>query len=135
METIPIPAMATAARRKLSALASLSLKKAEQRLDLQHGFCHRITDLAPHGKTAKLTTKLEEWWDLDFQAFRTEVKKQFKQDIPLTDRDAWEKLFTEQQARVEALSAEIAVNEREIDDLVYALFELTAEEIALIEAQ
>jgi hypothetical protein len=38
----------------------------------------------------KLNQKLTAWWDLDFPAFRAEIQKVFKRDIPLKDRDDWE---------------------------------------------
>lgn len=50
------------------------------------------------------------------------------------DRGEWEAYLSENAARVRALSDTIATAEREIDDIVYGLFDLTPEEIALLEA-
>jgi hypothetical protein len=41
----------------------------------------------------KLTDRLREWWNLDFKSFRAEIKKTFKADIPLKQRDEWENSF------------------------------------------
>ena len=83
---------------------------------------------------AKLSRKLEEWWTLSFSDFRDEVKRVFRTEIPVKERGQWETYLAEQGDRVRALSAEIEAAEREIDGIVYRLFDLTGEEIALLEA-
>lgn len=134
IEILPVPAAPPETRARLATLAETAQRAAEQRRDLLQAFRRRVlTDLAPGGATAKLNTKLLDWPALDFKAFHDEVKKQFKQTIPLAERDAWQMRFEADKARVVELSAEIVRCEREIDTLVYRLFDLTAEEIALIE--
>ena len=86
------------------------------------------------GGGRKLTRRLEAWQDLDFAAFRAEVKKVFGTEIPLKERGDWESYLAENAAEVHRLSAEIAQAEREIDAIVYRLFDLTPDEIALLEA-
>ena len=82
-----------------------------------------------------MTTRLQEWWTLpDFAAFRAEVKKVFKADIPLSERSAWEDWITRDRAEIASLSAEIAKAEAQIDSIVYGLFYLTPDEIALLES-
>ena len=85
--------------------------------------------------SAKLTAKLQDWWALpDFGAFRAEVKKAFKADIPLTERTAWEDWIARDRAEIARLTAEIAQAESQIDSIVYELFELTAGEVMLLES-
>jgi len=133
IETIPIPAASAEEKAQLAALAQQCQQAAEARRDAQAAFCKRIPDLAPGGK-AKLTQKLEHWWEMDFAAFRAEVKKLFKQDIPLAERNDWEAYFNSRRNLVQALTAQIAQHETALNRTVYALFNLTADEIALIEA-
>jgi fido (protein-threonine AMPylation protein) len=134
VEQLPIPDAPPETRARLAALAESAQRAAEARRDLLQTFRRRVlTDLAPGGATAKLNSKLADWPALDFKAFHDEVKKQFKQPIPLAERDAWQAKFAADKARAAALSAEIARCEGEIDVLVYCLFDLTPEEIALIE--
>jgi hypothetical protein len=95
---------------------------------------HRIlADLAPPER-AKLSRKLAEWWTLDFAAFRDEVKRVFHIDIPVKERGDWETYLAERSAEVRALTAEIKAAERAIDAIVYRLFDLSPDEIALLEA-
>jgi hypothetical protein len=86
------------------------------------------------GKVASLPRGLESWWDLEFTQFRAEVKRAFKADIPVSERDQWEKYLAGHAREVKRLIAEIETAEREIDAIVYRLFDLTADEIKLLEA-
>lgn len=136
VETAPIPDWNEAQKSDLADLADKAGKAARERLDRQQAFARRILDLHPadDGET-KLNGKLREWWALaDFAAFRREAKKLFKQDIPLKERGDWEDLFNEQRAAVRERDDTIAAAEASIDRIVYGLFGLDAEEIALLEA-
>jgi len=93
----------------------------------------RIPDLCPPIRPARLTNRLRAWWKLDFMAFRVEIKKAFKADIPLEQRSEWESFLRENAEKIHSLTAEFEKTEREIDAAVYRLFELT-EEIGLLES-
>jgi hypothetical protein len=97
-------------------------------------FRRRISDLCTRDRDPKLNTKLTEWWTLeDFACFRDEIKKHYRAEIPLNERTQWEDWFSSGKAEVDKLSAEIARNEAEIDAIVYRLFDLTPDEITLLE--
>ncbi|HEY8596261.1 MAG TPA: DNA methyltransferase [Devosiaceae bacterium] len=135
VEKLPIPAWDESARAKLAAASENASKAAKKRLTLQTALIRRLPDLCPRGRDPKLTTRLQEWWTLpDFAAFRAEVKKAFKTDIPLAERSAWEDWITRDRAEIARLSAEIAKAEAQIESIVYALFDLTPGEIALLES-
>ena len=134
VEPLPIPPATDAQKAELGALAEAAQAAAEQRYALQQEITRRIPDLASNG-AAKLTTRLKDWWNLpDFAAFQAEVKKTFKAYIPLRERSEWDNWITENRTKIHALTAEIARIEGEINTKVYALFDLTAEEIELLEA-
>jgi len=119
-------------------LVDLSVRvqaKAKERQALQRALTRRIPDLCPPGRVPKLSTTLREWWTLpDFVAFRAEVKKAFKTDIPLAERSDWEDWINRDRAEIVRLASEIANIEAQIDTIVYGLFELTPNEIALLES-
>ncbi len=134
METLPIPLLVDEQRTVLSELTDRCHKMAASRQKLQLSLVRRIPDLCPPDREAKLTGKLENWHELpDFAAFRAEVKKCLKADIPVKERSDWEDLFVKGKAEIEKLSAEIKRNEDEINAIVYKLFDLTPDEIALLE--
>jgi hypothetical protein len=90
-----------------------------------------LSDLGVPGK--KLNQKLTAWWNLDFPVFRAEVKKVFKKDTPLAERDEWEEWLMGRRAEHQRLTAEIVHLETELNTHVYDLFDLTPEEIRTIE--
>lgn len=79
--------------------------------------------------------RLKHWFEQDFSAFRTMIKAVFGTEIPVAERDEWERYFNARKAEVGKLSARIAGAEAEINDRVYRLFDLDPDEIALIEEE
>lgn len=135
LEPLPIPHASSAEKAALDLLTRATQSAAEKRHELQQAITRRIPDLAADPANAKLTAKLKEWWNLpDFAAFQKEVEKALKARIPLQERNDWENWITASRAEIHALTAEIARLESEINAKVYALFDLTPDEIALLEA-
>jgi hypothetical protein len=130
---LPIPIMAFGERNKLSKFASKCSDFAAQRQEVQTTVRHRLLDFTTT-HAIKFSRKLENWWTLDFAEFRDEVKRVFRTEIPVKERGQWESYLAEQGEKVRKLTTEIENAEREIDAIVYRLFDLTGEEIALLEA-
>ena len=83
------------------------------------------------------SSKLEKWYDLEFQEFIKELNKSIKviKGLPLTKKDEfdWIDLFNENKQKAQALKSQIDSTDKEIDQLVYKLYDLTEEEIAIVE--
>jgi hypothetical protein len=133
VEKTPIPEFRRPLGTKMGKLGQDCSAGACERFELEEATRRRILDLAPPDRR-KLSRKLEEWWELDFPGFLDEVKRTFKADVPLRQRGEWEAYLAENRATVQRLTTEIKTAEREIDAIVYRLFDLTREEIALLEA-
>jgi hypothetical protein len=133
LERVPLPEAPLDREKTLGKLGQTCSRSAAIRFAIQSSVRHRILDLAPPERR-KLSRKLENWWALDFAAFRNEVKRAFRAEIPVEERGQWEAYLARHAAEVRALDGEIADAEREIDAIVYRLFELTPGEIALLEA-
>jgi hypothetical protein len=135
VETLPIPSASPVDEAALGECAKAAQLAAKERYRLQQEIARRIPDLAADPANARLTTKLKEWWTLpDFAAFQKEVEKALKAKIPLQERNEWDSWITTSRAEINALTAEVAQLEAEINAKVYALFDLTSDEIALLEA-
>ena len=135
VEQFPIPRADAGTKAKLAALATRCSVVREQLNTRDVGFSRRIADLCPPGRDPKLNTKLSDWWAFDdFACFRAEVKKHYRAEIPLTERSQWQDLFEAEKAEIDKLAAEINRHEAEINRLVYAQFDLTADEIEMLEA-
>jgi hypothetical protein len=131
---LPIPNSSLSEKETMSTFAMQITEIARKRYQLHNRARHRIkNDLGTPGH--KLNQKLTNWWELDAQHFSTEVKKAFQKEIPVRNRDEWESWLQEQQEKHHHMTAEIVLKEKELNNLVYALYDLTAKEIALIEQQ
>ena len=81
----------------------------------------------------KLSPKLEQWYILDFAEFVNELKKK-KISLSLEEKAEWMDYFREQKRMATKLKTIIDSTDHEIDQMVYALYNLTPEEIAIVES-
>jgi hypothetical protein len=82
----------------------------------------------------KPSKKLQNWPELDFKGFLTELKKK-KVKLSLEEEAEWMGYFNKKKTEANALQAEIDRIDKEIDNMVYELYGLTEEEIKIMEAQ
>ncbi len=88
-------------------------------------------------KLEKLTKKLENWSELAFTEFISELNKAIKATgkTPLTKKDEfdWIELFEENKAKAQNLKSQIETTENEIDKMVYELYGLSDAEKEIVE--
>ncbi len=80
----------------------------------------------------KPSRNLQNWPNLDFKGFLAELKKA-KVVMGLSEEAEWMAYFNAQKQKANALQAEIDRIDKEIDAMVYQLYGLTPEEIAIVE--
>jgi type I restriction-modification system DNA methylase subunit len=89
-------------------------------------------------KLEKLPKKLENWSELSFADFITELNKAIKTagQTQLTKKDEfeWLDLFEENKTKAQTLKSQIETTEKAIDKMVYELYGLNEEEISIVEA-
>ena len=104
--------------------------------------------MADKFKIQKFSNKLQDWHDLNFGKFIKELNKAIKAtnkerakenlelvpELSKKDEFEWMELFEENKKKAQELHAQIATTEKEIDQIVYELYELTEEEIRIVEA-
>ena len=133
MERLPIPDAPASEQEAISALAMQITGEAQARYGVHRRARGRIlSDLGASGKG--LNQKLTAWWELEFPAFREEIRKLFRREIAVKERDDWEEWLAEQRRRHAAHTAAIVAGETALNARVYRLFDLSADEITLIEA-
>lgn len=82
----------------------------------------------------KVGRKLENWYELDFSKFFAEIEKYTKPvKLSLSQKSEWMQHFEVEKTKALALKAEIDRLDAEIDRMVYALYGLTPDEIAIVE--
>ena len=82
----------------------------------------------------KLSTKLQDWYLLNFLEFIKELKK-LKIKLSLKEEIEWEEIFLEKKEEAEKVKNEIEMTDKEIDKMVYELYGLNEEEIKIIEGE
>ncbi len=123
------PVMMDVSSNELESLADAQLTANAQLQKYVTKFLNRAqTTLG----LAKVTDKLETFYKLDFKGFMGELKKQ-KIKLSLREQDDWEEYFNSYREDCTRLLLEIEENDRKIDQLVYALYGLTEEEIRTVE--
>ncbi|WP_299398668.1 N-6 DNA methylase [uncultured Gelidibacter sp.] len=80
----------------------------------------------------KLSKKLENWYELTYADFLKELKKK-KIVLSLSQKAEWEDYFLVEQQKAVALQTQINQTDSEIDQMVYGLYNLSKEEITIIE--
>lgn len=86
----------------------------------------RKFDLTEPSKT------LQNWHTLDYKTFTKELAKK-KIKLSLTDEAEWEDYFTTEQTKAQTVAKQIATTVNQINQMVYQLYGLTDDEIAIIE--
>jgi hypothetical protein len=127
-EKIPIK---EATQKDKQALA----KESEKMLALHQSITERVQkfiDLLRANFVFEPTAKLKKWYTLEFIDVLAELEKGGLR-LPPKKQSEWLELFKTEKENLKHTQAEIDKTDREIDQHVYALYELTPEEIAVVE--
>ena len=142
LEQIPIPELKNEILFETKATHIIQLTSKVQDLDLK--FTKYLRATFP---IEKLSKKLQNWHELEFpdfikelnKAIKTTNKERAKEELELIpvlsklDEMDWMEVFETKKAEAKALKAEIDKTDKEIDAMVYELYGLTEEEIAIVE--
>ena len=79
----------------------------------------------------KISTKLETFYDLDFDGFMKELKQKVTPKIKLE----WLEIFEDTKKELQELQTQITATDKEINTVVYKLYDLTDEEIKIVEGR
>ncbi len=129
IRNIPIPTITPEQQQPFIALAD---KMLTLNSDLQQKVSRFLRRIRETYNLEKTTAALETFYTLSFSDFVKELGKQ-KVKLTLVQKDELEDYFNAYQAECQALKTAIATTDRAIDQMVYALYGLTDEEIAVVE--
>lgn len=80
----------------------------------------------------KISNKLQTFYKHDFKDFVSELKKQ-KIKLTLKEQDKWEDYFDDYKSEINNIEQKIQQTDQEINQMIYKLYNLTEEEIKIIE--
>ena len=127
IRSLPIPT--TPENTEIFIELSDKIQECNQILQLKRNrFLQRLKDNIPN---IKINGTLENFDLLDFTRFIAELKKQ-KIKLTLADQDEWEEYFTQRRRECNDLSEKINKINTEINQIIYHLYNLTEEEIQVV---
>jgi len=139
MEQIPIPDASDSNRAAIADLAKLCCSLGAQRYDIQTSFQHRLIQTFGEGDQYQLNTKAQMWWEHSLNELGNALKQSFQlRDNPMKNpriADRWEQYLEEKRNEVDGLSRQLNNAEFEINNRIYRLFDLTTDEIELLQRE
>ena len=139
MEQIPIPDASDSDRTAIADLAKLCCSLGAQRYDIQTSFQHRLIQTFGEGDQYQLNTKAQMWWEHSLNELGNALKQSFQlRDNPMKNpriADRWEQYLEEKRNEVDGLSRQLNNAEFEINNRIYRLFDLTTDEIELLQRE
>ncbi len=143
VEKLPIPDATEADRQPIAALARSCTEVGTARYELQTKVQRRLLQALGHDMSGaplgQLNQKAQEWWSLSLNELGQALKTSFKLSAsPFKNprvADEWEPYLAEHRREVECLTRALADAEGELNDRVYRLFQLTPDEIKLLQRE
>ena len=112
------------------------IEKANIMLELNKELQNKIQKfknrLSSNFDLKEFSKKMEVFYKLDFKEFLKELGKQ-KIKLSLLEQDEWEEYFENYKINILKIENQIEMTNKEIDTLIYNLYNLTPEEIEIIE--
>ena len=116
------------------------IQKADLMLELNKKLQETKQNFYGELKLEKLTTKLQKFEGLEFDDFIKECTKSKK--IKFADKleernfkNDWKALFENDKKEVQEIQNQINITDKEIDQMVYKLYDLTQDEIKIVEGK
>ena len=129
LDELPIKKISSSEQKSFIEKADIMLSLNKQLQEKKNKFINRIKS---NLEIEKITKKLDAFYNFDFKTFITELKKQ-KIKLYLKQQDEWEDYFSSYKKEINVLQFQINKTDNEIDQMVYELYELTDEEIEIVE--
>lgn len=129
VRNIPMVEISLKLQQPFIEKAELMLSLNKELQELSRKFQHT---LQRKFELKDLPKKLEEWYSLAYSNFIKELAKK-KIKLSLSEEAEWEEYFNAEAKKALELKAKIDATDKEIDQMVYKLYDLTEEEIKIVE--
>ncbi len=139
MEHVPIPDASEEERLAIANLARTCSAVGQERYQGQVSFQRRLLQAFSGGGAGLLNQKAEAWWNLSLNQLGDALKQSFKLPAnPMKNpraADEWEPYLREKEDENARLTRALTDAEAELNDRVYRLFDLSADEIKLLQKE
>jgi len=133
IENIPIPNLTEVVKSiEIASIDEIqkSIKRFKEIQNQFIKFIHNSFDI-------QISSRLQNWVKLDYINFIKELNKAIKKSgtekLSKSDEMEWMEVFESKKSEAQNLKSEIEKTDKEIDKMVYELYGLTDEEIAIVE--
>ena len=82
----------------------------------------------------KITKKLDTFYDFEYDILKKELAKQKVKLALGNENNEWREYFNTAKQKINDLQNQVSQTDKEIDKMVYELYELTIEEIEIVES-
>ena len=127
---IPIPKISPREQKPFIEKADSMLNLNKEFYEKKNKFFNRIKKSF---KLEKINKKLNLFFELKFNDFINEIEKQSKKKLSLKEQDEWEDYFNDYKKDLINLKDKIEKTDNEINQMVYKLYDLSKEDIVVIE--
>ena len=139
MEKVPIPEAPEAERNAIAGLARTGSSLGQERYQGQVSLHRRLFQAFSGGHPGPLNQKAEAWWELSLNQLGDALKQSFKLPTnPMKNpklADEWEPYLQEKRNENARLTRALMDAEAELNDRVYRLFNLSADEVKLLQRE
>ena len=128
LEKLPIKEISEPKQMPFIKKAEIMIAKNEELFNVSSKF---LALLKSELSLENIRPKLKQWHRFDFASFITELKKE-NIALSLTQKAEWMNYFEQQNIIITALKKDIQTIDLEIDQMVYALYNLNPEELDIV---
>ncbi|WP_206167931.1 hypothetical protein, partial [Staphylococcus hominis] len=128
-ESLPLPKIKEEYKKDLINHVNQIIEKTKELMVLKNKFLHRLSSSYPMVKSSK---KLSTFEELTFEEFNIILFKS-KVKLSLKEKDVWEEYFEEYKEKLLNIKYIINSIEKTLDDTVYKIYGISAEEVEMIE--
>ncbi len=135
VRNIPLVQISKEAQLPFIELADIMLEKNKELQEIRNKFLDLLkADLSIEKLNLKLSTKLQNWYEISWADFTAELKK-LKIELKGEMKEDWSERFNRMKAKAGEIKNIIDTTDRKIDLMVYELYGLTEEEIKVVEGE
>lgn len=131
IEQLPVFPATLEQQQSFINASDIMLTKNKELQELKNKFQHLLQS---EFDIKKPSTKLQQWHLLAWPDLQKELEKA-KVKLSLPQKAEWMEYFNGQKEKAQAIQKVITQTDKEIDQMVYKLYELTAEEIGIVEGK
>jgi type I restriction-modification system DNA methylase subunit/REP element-mobilizing transposase RayT len=131
IQELPLVHISPEAQLPFIELADIMLEKNKELQEIKNKF---LDLLKADFSIEKLSTKLQNWYELSWADYTSELKK-LKIELKGEMKEDWSERHTRMKTQAQEIKTLINQTDKQIDQLVYQLYELSEEEIKVVEGE